>query len=218
MLKKINVDFDIKNYSSDDDVFTFDGLASTFEKDLDGDIIVKGAFGDTLSQQIPILYQHNHQEPIGITTFAKEDSKGLYIQAQLPKDDTLVSGRVIPQMKIGSIKSMSIGFSINRDDIEVKGEDRYLKKINLKEISLVTFPANTGSCVNSFKSELKDVLELKNKRELEKHLRELGMSRKAALYISSKVDFDEDIDAKKSINKIDQLIRSLDNGRNKQKT
>jgi len=218
MLKKINVDFNIKNYSLDDDIFTFEGFASTYEKDLDGDIIVKGAFGDSLSQSIPILYQHNHQEPIGITILAKEDSKGLYIQAQLPKDDTLVSGRVIPQMKIGSIKCMSIGFSVNRKDIEVKADGRYLNKVNLKEISLVTFPSNTGSKVNSFKSELKDVLELKNKRELEKHLRELGMSRKAALYISSKVDFDEDIDAKKSINKIDQLIRILDNGRNKQKT
>tara|TARA_R110000868_G_scaffold378674_2_gene644243 strand:+ start:1441 stop:2091 length:651 start_codon:yes stop_codon:yes gene_type:complete len=214
MIKKLYCDFIVKSYNEDEnkDFFTFEGLASTFKKDLDGDTIVKGAFGD-IDKSIPILFQHDHKEPIGVTYFSKENDEGLYIKAKLPKDDTLVSGRVIPQMKIGSIKSMSIGFSASRDDIQVKEGNTFYNKVSLSEISLVTFPANTGAKIQSFKSELKDVLKLNNKRELEGHLRELGMSHKASIFISSKVDFDEDKEVKHNIKKINQIIRSLKNGR-----
>ena len=216
MNKKLNCNFIVKSYNENEnkDFFTFEGLASTFKKDLDGDTIVKGAF-DNHNKTIPILFQHDNKEPIGVTYFSEENNEGLYIKAKLPKDDTLVSGRVIPQMKVGSIKSMSIGFSAKREDIEIKNNNTFFNKISLNEISLVTFPANTGANIQSFKSELKDVLKLKNKRDLEHHLRDLGMSHKASLYICSKVDFDEDNEIKKNINKIDQIIRSLQNGRNK---
>lgn len=216
MNKKLDCDFIVKSYDEveNKDFFTFEGLASTFDKDLDGDTIVKGAFGD-IKQSIAILFQHDHREPIGITYYAKETDEGLYIKARLPKEDTLVSGRVIPQMKVGSIKSMSIGFSAVRDDIEIKEGNTFFNKVSLNEISLVTFPANTGANIQSFKSELKDVLKLKNKRDLEQHLRELGMSQKASLYICSKVDFDEDKEVKKSIDKIETIIRSLKDGRYK---
>jgi len=209
MIKRLNCDLIIKSFNEDeeDDFFYFDGMASTYEKDLVGDIICKGAFGDLSNKNIPILYQH--EEPIGVMTFAQENKEGLYIKAKLPKDDTLVNGRVMPQMKAGSINSMSIGFRANRHDIEIKGEDTFIKKVDLKEISLVTFPANTGANVNSFKSELRDVLKLKNKRELETHLRELGMSHKASLYICSKVEFDEDKEVSKCLNKVNEIIKDL---------
>lgn len=222
MNKNITVGFKIKNYENkDDNMFTFEGLASTWEKDLDNDVMVKGSFTKSLEKEMPvILYQHDRYEPIGMTISANETNEGLYIKANLPKNDSLVSGRVIPQMQVGSIKSMSIGFSVKRDNIDIKNGIQYIKECDLKEISLVTFPANTGANVTSFKSDINDLLEIKTKRELETHLRELGMSRKGAVYLSSKVDFTDGKETEtKAINKIDMLIKELNNEfRNRKKT
>jgi len=207
-----SIDFCLKETSEEKDYFQFSGLASTFTKDLDGDIIEKGAFTESISKKMPvILFQHNNYEPIGITSKASETNEGLLIEGMLPRDDTLVKGRVIPQMKIGSIKSMSIGFSMARNDTEIKSGIRHIKKLDLHEISLVTFPANQGALVSNFKSDLKCVLGLKNKRDLENHLRELGMSQKAAVFISSRVEFDREETEQKAINQLDRMIRGFKN-------
>ncbi len=210
--KNLKFDFELKGSNQKGDFFEFEGLASTFQKDLDNDVIEKGAFTESLTKRMPvILFQHDSSAPIGVTTEAFEKSDGLFIRAKLPLDDELVKGRVIPQMKVGSIKSMSIGFSAMRNDMEIKGDVRHIKKVDLHEISLVTFPANPGAQVTGFKSELKDILELKNKRELENHLRELGMSQKAAVYLASKVEFADEIHEKQMINKLDNILGSIKN-------
>ncbi len=210
--KSLKFNFELRGSNTKDDFFEFEGMASTFQKDLDNDVIEKGAFKESLTKRLPvILFQHDSNAPIGVTTEAFEKSDGLFIKAKLPIDDDLVKGRVIPQMKVGSIKSMSIGFSMLRDDIEMEGDIRHIKKVDLHEISLVTFPANTGAKVTGFKSELKDILELKNKRELENHLRELGMSQKAAVYLASKVEFADEIHETQIINKLDKILGSIKN-------
>ena len=86
------------------------------------DIVLPGAFKNTLAVNgLPkLLWQHNTDEPIGIITEAREDEKGLFVAGKMPKNDSLVSGRVIPQMQIRSVDSMSIGFRTKRfeDDID----------------------------------------------------------------------------------------------------
>ncbi len=49
--------------------------------------------------------------PIGIIDSIKEDDNGLLFEARLPKDDAFVRDRLIPQIKIGSLNSFSIGYS-----------------------------------------------------------------------------------------------------------
>ncbi len=224
--KTLQFDFNIKATSESDDFFTFEGLASTFSEDLEGDVIMPGAFKESLAKGLPpILFQHLSSEPIGISTEARETKEGLFFAGKLPKSDDLVKGRVIPQMKIGSLKSMSIGFSMCRDDVEIKNGTRFIKKVDLREVSLVTFPANPGAQVMGFKSiEINDLEQIDNKRSLEELLRDSGFSRKAATYLASKVDFATNEDNQKEslmttaleeaadVNKqINDLIRRIKN-------
>jgi HK97 family phage prohead protease len=145
--------FEVKQVKEENNIFTFEGYASTFGNvDLGDDIIVRGAFSNSLSKnsQVPILWQHQMTEPVGISIELYEDDKGLYIKGNLPKEDTLVSGRIIPQMKVGSIREMSIGYFTKVSDME-KGI-RLLKEIELFEVSLVTKAMNPQATVSGFKS------------------------------------------------------------------
>jgi len=146
--------FEVKATSEEDNIFTFEGYASTFNNiDFGDDVVVRGAFANSLSKnsQVPILWQHQMSEPVGVSYQLYEDDKGLVVKGKLPKDDTLVSGRIIPQMKVGSIKEMSIGFMTKNFDMSKDGV-RILKEIDLFEISLVTKAMNAQALVSGFKS------------------------------------------------------------------
>jgi HK97 family phage prohead protease len=146
---------EVKQFGDDTDDASFhffEGLASTFgNKDFGDDIVVKGAFTETLKKIMPtILWQHDMKDPIGMPIHLEENKEGLFVKARLPKEDSLVSGRVAPQMRVGSVKSMSIGFSV--DDFEIKDGVRFIQKLTLWEISLVTLPMNDKAKVTNFKS------------------------------------------------------------------
>ncbi len=156
-LQHLDVDFEVKQVlATDPDFFFIEGLASTFgNMDQVDDIVQRGAFKESLDSFMPkILWQHNSSEPIGMPDDIRETDDGLFVRIKLPKADTFVSGRVMPQVKIGSINAMSIGFTLESpEDIEREGGIRLLKKIKLKEISLVSFPANEMALVSGFKNE-----------------------------------------------------------------
>ena len=142
-----NLAFEIKEFNNDDpDYFYFEGYGSTFGNiDRGGDVVVKGAFVESLKRQMPkLLWQHKMDMPIGIFTDAYEDDHGLYLKAKMPRDDKFVSDRVIPQMKIGAVNEMSVGFYLTEKEYgEYQGEQvRFLKEISLYETSLVSIPMN----------------------------------------------------------------------------
>lgn len=149
--KVINVGFTLKDVQEDDKYFHFSGYASTFGNiDRHDDIVAKGSFIDSINTMIkngdylPVLWQHKQHMPLGIYIEIREDDNGLFVRGRMPKEDAFVNGRVIPQMKVGSVKKMSIGFCIK--DYEYKDMDekriRIIKKVDLWEVSLVTIPAN----------------------------------------------------------------------------
>ena len=173
--------FEVKKTQEENNIFTFEGYASTFGNvDLGDDIIVRGAFSNSLSKnsQVPILWQHQMTEPVGISIELYEDDKGLFIKGNLPKEDTLVSGRIIPQMKVGSIREMSIGYFTKVSDME-KGI-RLLKEIELYEVSLVTKAMNPQATVSGFKS-------MESIRDIEQSLKDMGLSNSEAKTLISKV-------------------------------
>lgn len=167
-LDRIDVAFEIKSLHDDDEddkFFIFEGLASTFGNlDLVDDIVMPGAFKESIAKQFPVvLWQHNSHEPIGMPVELRETIEGLFIKARLPKEDVFVSGRVIPQLRIGSIKTMSIGFFVLKEEFDLEDPRiRKLIKIDLKEISLVTFPANPKAVITGVKS----LVEILNKTEI----------------------------------------------------
>ena len=57
------------------------------------------------------LWQHNMREaPIGKITDIKENENGLEFTAIMPKDDSRIRDTFMPQIKIGSLDTFSIGF------------------------------------------------------------------------------------------------------------
>ena len=174
--------FEVKATAEENNIFTFEGYASTFNNvDHGDDIVIRGAFSNSLAKnsQVPILWQHQMSEVIGISVQLYEDDKGLFIKGNLPKDDTLVSGRIIPQMKVGSIKEMSIGFFTKNYD-RAKDGIRLLKEIDLFEVSLVTKAMNSQALVTGFKS-------FETLRDIEQTLKNNGFSNTEAKTLISKI-------------------------------
>ncbi len=168
----------------DSNKFVFTGLASTFGNvDLVGDVIERGAFAasiDRLKRRgmenekrglMPILFNHDANQPLGAFIELEEDDEGLRVKGEMPKDDVFVAGRIVPQMRAGSISTMSIGFFIRSDRVE--GVTRFIDEIDLVETSLVTFAANPRALVTDLKSSriTADDLDEIDIRELERQLR-----------------------------------------------
>ena len=159
-IKKLTFPFQVKAFEEEDLYFSFSGYAATFNNvDRGGDRIIPGAFAKTLGEimskqkegKLPILWQHQSDMPLGVFTKLNEDPHGLYVEGRMPKSDDFVSKRVMPQLKIGSIDSMSIGYST----IDADFEDgvRALKEVKLFEVSLVTIPMNDQAMVTNMKSK-----------------------------------------------------------------
>ena len=219
----------------EEEFFTFEGYAATFGNiDFTNDIIEKGAFVQSLKDRTPkLLDQHNSFEfPIGVIDEIDEDARGLFIKASLPMADDRVSKRIAPQMKIGSIDSMSIGFRPIVEERNEKTGARTLKEIDLFEISLVTFPANEKAIVTGVKSEfgIDDVENIKSKKDFEDLLKSAGaFSRKACTYLSSNfinIQSESGITNKdqkqsesvKSQSDLDELLGSMKNLTNKMRS
>jgi len=130
----------------------FEGYAATFgNEDMVGDVIEPGAFTKTLQENpnVPILWQHKPDEPIGITTEIVQDQHGLYVKGQLNLATT--RGREAYELlKQGVIKGLSIGYETLKETW-INGV-RHIKEVRLWEYSLVTFPANTSAQVVAVKS------------------------------------------------------------------
>jgi len=165
--------------------FYFEGYLSTFgNKDLGGDVCQAGCFRETLKERKPkLLWQHNWDEPVGIFEEIYEDEKGLFVKGKMPMDDRLVSERIVPQMKIGSVDSMSIGYRTKVSRYDEQTDTRYLEKVELYEGSLVTIPmnplANVAQSSKRFSGNFcKNIMPLNYKwdsEEAQKRVKESGI-------------------------------------------
>lgn len=136
---------------------TVEGWASTFgNKDGGNDIIVSGAFADSLKGRMPkMLWQHDTGELIGVWDTAKETDAGLYVKGRFA--DTPRGNEAYTLAKMGALDSMSIGYSTLDYDYDPKTGVRTLKKLELWEVSLVTFPMNEQAKVTLVKAAAEDI-------------------------------------------------------------
>jgi len=152
-MEKLFKCFELKQSSLAQDG-TFEGMAAVYgNRDLGGDVIEPGAFDKTLKdrgeKKIPILWQHDANQTIGVIQETKDGSAGLFIRGKL----TLAVGKAreaYELMKDGALGGLSIGYEVIRKN-EARGT-RYLKEIKLWEVSLVTFPMNELAQVSSVKT------------------------------------------------------------------
>lgn len=160
------------------------GLAAAFgNQDRGGDIILSGAFTDSLRRLraqgriLPMLWQHEAKEVIGLWQDLWESATGLQ-----------VAGRLIPQVTrareaealiaAGALNGLSIGYRIARGGavLDRQSGRRYLKRLELVEISLVTFPMNEQARLH-YPARKADILgALQDLRRATAHLRPVPFS------------------------------------------
>ena len=174
--------FEIKEVNEDTGIFG--GYASTFggKPDSYGDIVVEGAFKKTLDKGgytgfgVSMLWQHDPKQPIGTWIELTEDKKGLSVIGKLTKG-VKQADEALLLMKDKALRGMSIGYNATIKEYDEKKKVRYLKEIELYEISPVTFPANTRAQITTVKA----IEQATTERELERALRDAGLSQKEAL-------------------------------------
>lgn len=186
-LKFLERPFDVKAVEDDG---TFTGYLSVFNNvDKGADIVVPGAFADNLEawkakgDLPPVLWQHRPGEPLGPFLEMREDSIGLWVKGRLLVDDIPRAKEARALLKSKAIKGMSIGY-VSRDDSWDRATGvRTLKKVDLFEGSLVTFPMNPMAGVSTVKSAIDGIQTL---REAEDFLRDVGRlsHSQAAAFIS----------------------------------
>lgn len=214
--KTIDRPFQLKELS---ETGHFKGYASVFGAlDSYRDIVMPGAFAKSLAKKaaenrkVPILWQHNSREPIGVHTLLQEDNHGLYIEGQLTRGVQRADEAYL-LLKAGALDGISIGYNPVDGGYDKSRNANLLKEVDLWENSLVTFPALDIARV----TDVKSLRELETIGECEDWLREAaGLSRDEAKGIIARVkaaanprEADEKLQAVlKSLNDTISSIRS----------
>ncbi|CAI1121147.1 MULTISPECIES: HK97 family phage prohead protease [Serratia] len=162
----------------------FEGYASVFGNvDSDGDIILAGAFKNTLQTQtrkVAMFFNHRAWElPVGKWDALQEDTKGLFVRGQLTPGHSGASD-LKAAMQHGTVEGMSVGFSVTKDDYSLAANGgRIFKNITaLREISVCTFPANEQAGISAMKS----IDGIETIRDVENWLRDsVGLSKSQAV-------------------------------------
>jgi HK97 family phage prohead protease len=139
------------------DAGTFSGYGSIFGNvDLGQDVVEKGAFSRSIAKRgakgIKLLYQHRIDEPIGIFDEIVEDERGLKVKGRLAMG-TQRGREAYELMKMGALDGLSIGYRLEPKGYTYDADKgrRYLKEVDLMEISAVTFPMNPRARVSAVK-------------------------------------------------------------------
>jgi HK97 family phage prohead protease len=164
----------------------FSGYASVFGGvDSYNDTIMPGAYKSVIERiksgaaRMPKMFVNHksYELPVGKWKSIDEDDVGLFMFGELTpgmEDAQAVKAA----MQHGTIDGLSIGYGLNRDDVEYseKGDStvRIIKNISeLYEISIVTYPADDSARVDL--SSVKSVLDqVESIKDFEDFLREAG--------------------------------------------
>ena len=138
---------------------TVEGYASLFgEVDQARDMVMPGAFAQTLKarglRKIPMLFQHDPAEPVGVWLEIAEDFRGLRARGRLIPDVSRAR-ELLSLLKAGAVDGLSIGYRTVRGQIDPKSRVRRLYQVDLWEISIVTFPLLNGARVSAVKQQPK---------------------------------------------------------------
>lgn len=170
---------------------TFEGYGSVFGVvDSYQEVVAPGAFTESLSELaaksrvVPVLWQHRSDQPIGVYDKIAEDETGLLVQGRLLVANVGQAAEAHALMKAGAVSGLSIGYWVRESSFDEKTGIRTLTKLDLVEVSLVTFPANDDARVEAVKFKLAHG-ELPNIREFEKLLREAGFSKTQAAVVAN---------------------------------
>lgn len=131
------------------------GWATTPAPDRVEDVVEP--LGVTFKNPMPLLWQHEHDKPIGLVEFGTPTAKGVPFTARLPKieEEGKLRDRIEEawqSIKAGLVRAVSIGFrSLEHEQIAGSWGIRYIRT-EVFELSAVTIPANAQATITSIKS------------------------------------------------------------------
>lgn len=186
--------------------FKIAGYANTIDKDRTGDIVLPDAWVkgiDNFRRNPILLYQHDHNKPIGRVKNITVDKKGIFVEATVSSAAETQHG-VKTLIEDGVLKSFSVGFKIKDADYDRMSDAFTIKDVELLEISVVSVPANQNSLFSVRKSfEQDDAYEsfkqqfISEQKELEVESEELET--KAVSKEVEEAETEEEIKARDSV-------------------
>ena len=158
-----NMTFEVRQDGAEPS-FLVEGYASTWTKTPDsyGDIVIKGAFTDTLKKRkasghpFPLCFNHDFDQIIGAVFEAYEDDYGLKIRASFLNTPAAQEKREL--VKEGIVWQFSFAYSVLGSEAPTEEEKKQgiwqkLTKLDLYEVSLVPVPANQTAVVTDIKND-----------------------------------------------------------------
>lgn len=114
--------------------------------DLNGDVVARGAFGNSLAKTcavgVRMLHQHEARAVVGVWDEMVEDERGLFVRGRI--EDWSAEARFARALsRAGALDGLSIGFRAAKARRD--GRLRVLTQVELWEVSLVTFPMLVGA-------------------------------------------------------------------------
>ncbi len=129
--------------------------------------LAPGAFAGSLSNDVRALWNHDPAQVLGRTTNGtlrlEEDNTGLAFEVELP--DTQVARDAWTLIERGDVNQMSFGFRSlpDGDEWRIDADGQYIRrvtKLDLAEVSPVTFPAYPDTSVGARAAEWGDEVQI----------------------------------------------------------
>lgn len=138
------------------------GTATTPETDRVGDQV--DPLGCVFKNPLPLLWQHQPDQPVGHAEFGRATASGIPFTAQIAKVDEpgVLKDRLDEawqSVQARLVSSVSIGFRVLDNAVEsIKGGGLKFLRTEIMELSLVTIPANSQCTIQTVKSADQAVL------------------------------------------------------------
>jgi HK97 family phage prohead protease len=166
-IRDFKTKFTITRAEADDAENVIEGYFALYEQETElfkntYEIISRGAFDNTIKNDVRALWNHNTQYVLGRSKNGslqlRADEKGLFGTIKLPK--TQYAEDLYELVKRGDIDQCSFGFNILDEDLEELSNGGYrwrMKDIDLHEISVVTFPAYENTTVHARSKQIEQI-------------------------------------------------------------
>lgn len=129
--------------------------------------VLKGAFADTLGEDIRALINHNTDFVLGRTAAGtlelSEDDTGLFGRIKINKNDSDAMN-LYARVQRGDVNQCSFGFDIVDETYKTDAQGNVLwelRKVKLYEVSVVTFPAYDDTIVQARKDDFANIQKRK---------------------------------------------------------
>lgn len=140
--------------ATDEDKRVFSGLATSPVPDRVGDVVEP--MGVKFQNPLPLLWQHQHDKPIGHVMFDKPTAKGITFTATLPKIEEAGPLKDLVDMAWQAIKAklvrgVSIGFR-SLKHAYIDGGGIHFQESEVFELSAVTIPMHQLATIQAVKN------------------------------------------------------------------